>query len=89
MSEANTDEVEVISYSSVCVVVDLCLNSTKIPKDLKQEAQNISCAIQPIIEEDKDKIVSNLNFVSIFEQVTPEKMAEEQPKDPLSSWYIR
>ena len=39
--------------------------------------------MQPLIEEeDKDEIVSNLNAVSIFEQVTPEKMAEEQQKDP-------
>ena len=67
-SEANSDEVEVISYSLVSEAVDLCLNSTKIPKDLKQEAQNISCAIEPIMgEEDKDEIVSNLNAVSIFE----------------------
>ena len=83
-SKADSDGVEVISYSSVCEAVDLCLNSTKIPKDLKQGAQNISCAIEPIIgEEDKDEIVSNLNAVSIFEQVTPEKMAEEQQKDPF------
>ena len=39
--------------------------------------------MQPIIEEeDKDKIVSDLNAVSIFEQVTPEKIAGEQQKDP-------
>ena len=57
-SEAGSDEVEVISYSSVCEAVDLCLNSTKIPEVLTQEAQNINCAIQPIIdEEDKDEIV--------------------------------
>ena len=67
----------------VCEAVGLSLNSTKTPKDLKQEAQNISCAIQLIIEEeDKDETVSNLNAVSIFEQVTPEKIKEEQQKDP-------
>ena len=33
-------------------------------------------------EGDKNEIVSNLNAVSIFEGVTPEKMAEEQQKDP-------
>ena len=39
--------------------------------------------MHPIIEEeDKDEIVSNLNTVFIFEQVTPKKMAEEQQKDP-------
>ena len=30
----------------------------------------------------ENEIVSNVNAVSIFEQVTPEKMAEEQQKDP-------
>ena len=38
-SEANSDECEVISYSSVCEAVDLCLNSMKIPKDLMQGVQ--------------------------------------------------
>ena len=81
-SKADSEEFEVISYSSVCEALDLCLNSTKIPKDLKQEAQNISCTKEPIIEEeDKNEIVGNVNAVSIFEQVTPEKMAEEQQKD--------
>ena len=80
---ADSDEVKVISYSSVCEAVDLCLNNTKIPEDLRQEAQNISCAMQPINEEgDKDEIVRNLNAVSIFEQVTTEKMVEKQQKDP-------
>ena len=82
-SKADSDEVEVISYSLVCEAGYLCFNSTKIPEDLKQEAQNISCAVQSTIEEeDKEKIVSTLNAVSIFEQVTPEKMEEEQQKDP-------
>ena len=82
-SKANSDEVEVISYSSACEAIDLCLNSTKFPEDFKQEAQNISSAIGPIMGEvDKDEIVSNLNDLSIFEQVTHEKMTEEQQKDP-------
>ena len=75
---------EVISYSLVCEAVDLCLNSTKIPKDLKWDAQNISCAIDPLMEEEGQKMkeVGNVNSVSFFEQVTPEKRAGEQQKDP-------
>ena len=34
------------------------------------------------MEEDKNKIFSNVNAVSIFEQVIPEKKAEEQQQDP-------
>ena len=81
-SEADSEEFEVISYSSVCEAVYLCLNSTKIPKDLKQEVQNISCAIMEEEGINENKIVSSLNAVSTFEHATPEQMAEEQQKDP-------
>ena len=81
-SEANSDECEVISYSSVCEAVDLCLNSTKIPKDLKQGVQDVSCAIMEEEDMNEDKIVSSLNAVSTFEHVTPKQMSEEQQKDP-------
>ena len=82
-SESKTDneECEVISYSSVCEAVDLCLSSTKIPKDLKQEVKNISCAIMEEEDINENKIVSSLNAVSTFEHVTPKQMAEEQQKD--------
>ena len=81
-SKANSDECEVISYSSVCEAVDLCLNSTKIPKDLKQGVQDISCAIMEEEDMNEDKIVCSLNAVSTFEHITPKQMAEEQQKDP-------
>ena len=67
MSESNSDEVEVISYSLVCEAIDQYLYSSKIPEDLKQEAQNISCVIQSVVgEEDREEIVSTLNAVSPF-----------------------
>ena len=81
-SEADSDECEVISYSLVCEAVDLCLNSTKIPKDLKQGVQDVSCAIMEEEDMNEDKIVSSLNAVSTFEHVTPKQMSEEQQKDP-------
>ena len=81
-SEANSKECEVISYSLVCEAVDLWLNSTKIPEDLKQEVQNISCAIMEGEDMNEDKIVSSLNAISTFKHVTPKQMAEEQQKDP-------
>ena len=70
-SETDSDECEVISYSSVCEAVDLCLNSAKIPKDLKQQVQDIGCAI--IEEEDinESDIVSEINAVSTFEGGQP------------------
>ena len=66
----------------VCEAVDLCLNSTKIPEDLKQGVKDISCAIMEEEDMNEDKIVSSLNAVSTFEHVTPKQMAEEQQKDP-------
>ena len=45
------------------------LESIKIPDDLKNEPQTISCALQPIIEQqDKAEIMGMLNTVSVFEQ---------------------
>ena len=83
---SDCNEVEVISYSLVCEVVDEYLNTTKVPDDLKKEAQSISCAIQPIMEEeDAEEIKGMLNSVSVLNQVTPEDMAEEQEKDPILS----
>ena len=78
------DEVDTIPYSSVCEALDQCLNGSKIPEDLKQEAQDISCAVQSLVEEeDKEEIASIVDAVSIFGKVTPEEMKEEQQKDPI------
>ena len=80
------DEVEIIPYSLVCEVFHQCLNGSRIPEDLKQEAQDISCVVQSLVEEDKQeivKIVSVVDAVSIFGKVTPEEMKEEQQKDPI------
>ena len=60
---------------------------TKIPEVLKQEAQEISCVVQSIVEEEYkqeiDEIVSEVDAVSIFGKVTPEEMKKEQQKDPI------
>ena len=39
-SDTDNDEVEVISYLFVCKVVSSYLNRTKVPDDLKNEAQH-------------------------------------------------
>ena len=83
-SGSDCNEVEVISYSSVCEVIDEYLKTTKVPDDLKKEALSISCTIQPIIEEeDVEEIQSMLNSVSVLNQVTPEDMAEKQKRYPM------
>ena len=78
---SDCNEVEVISYSLVCEVVDEYLNTTKVPDDLKKQAQSISCAIQLIMEkEDAEEIKGMLNSVSVLNQITPEDMTEEQKR---------
>ena len=87
---ATCNEVEAIPYLLVCEALDQCLNGSKIPEVLKQEAQDIRCVVQSIVEEeDKEyeeelkEIVSEVNAVSIFGKVSPEEMKEEQQKDPI------
>ena len=85
---ATCDGVETIPYSSVSEALDQCLNGSKIPEVLKQEAQQISCAVQSTVEEEYKKeieeIVSEVDAVSVFlAKVSPEKMKEEQQKDPI------
>ena len=56
-------------------------------RSLKEEAQQISCAVQSIVEEEYkqeiNEIVSGIDAVSIFGKVSPEEMKEEQQKDPI------
>ena len=58
---ATCDGVETIPYSLVCETLDQCLNGSKITEVLKQEAQEISSAVQSMVEEENkqeiDKIV--------------------------------
>ena len=83
--DSDCNEVKVISYSSVCEVVNEYLYTTKVPDDLKREAQSISCAIQPIMEEDAEEIKGMLNSVSVLNQVTPEDTRDEQKRDSILS----
>ena len=55
-------------------MVSSYLDTTKIPDDLKKEALSLSCAIQPIIEEENaEEIKGMLNSVPVLNQVTPEE----------------
>ena len=71
------EEVEVISYSSICEVADEYLNTTKVPDDLKKEVPSISCMVQSIIEEEDAEVIQVM-LNSVLNQVTPKYMVEEQ-----------
>ena len=83
-SGSDCDEVEVISYSSVCEVVDEYLNTTKIQDDLKKESLSFSCMVPSIVEEeDAEEIQGMLNSVSVLNQITSEVMVGESKRDPI------
>ena len=71
----------------VCEALDQCLNGSKIPEVLKQEAQQISCVVRSIVEEEYkqeiNEIVSGIDAASVFGNVSPEEIKEEQQKDPI------
>ena len=53
----------------------------QITNDLKKEALSIRCVVQSLVEEeDTEEIRGVLNAMSIFNQVTPEDMVQEQCK---------
>ena len=87
MYSATCNGVETIPYLLVCEALHQFLNGSKIPEVLKQEAQQISCAVQSIVEEEDrqeiNEIVSGIDAVSIFGKVLPEEMKEERQKDPI------
>ena len=56
--------------------------STKLPNDLKNKVQTISCASQTVTE-DKAEIMTIINAVSVFNQVTSDDMAEEEWKNMI------
>ena len=86
---ATCNEVETIPYSVVSEALDQCLNGSKIPEVLKQEAQDICCAVQSIVEEEDKlyeelkEVVSEVNAISVFGKISPQEMKEEQQKDPI------
>ena len=67
---ATCDGVETIPYLSVCEALYQCLNGSKILEVLKQETQEISCAVQSVVEEEYkqeiNEIVREVEAVSIL-----------------------
>ena len=74
-----------ISYSSVCELVDLPLNGTKVSSALRNTIQNISCVVETLVEEGKQEIPAQCNSNSVFNQVSLALMLPELQKDPVLS----
>ena len=55
-SDSDSDEVEFISYSSVCEVVDSYLDTTKIPDGLKKEVLSINTQYNQLLRKIQRKL---------------------------------
>ena len=79
------EEWETISYSMVCQIVDHHLSSTKLPYNLRYEAQTnvaeVDVANQSLGFSNLDLINIQLHEVKLFDTVTPKQMAEYQKRD--------
>ena len=82
-SETDSDDVEVISYSSVCEVVDQCFNSVKIPEDLKQEVQDFLCSTIYSRGGGQKWNSQHTKCCLHFWTSNIKTMSEEQQKDPI------
>ena len=84
--ERNTykDRVDVISYSLVFEVVDLHLNGTKVSSNIKTTVQNISCAVEPLDEEEgHQEIAALFNSSSVSDQISLAVMSAKWQKHPV------
>ena len=86
-SEKESDsEIEVVilyvlSCSAVWDIIDSHLGGTKLPMDIRLEAQSISSVLEELQEESPIDVYTNKT--SVFYMVPPVSMAEEQKKDPI------
>ena len=78
-SDTDSDEWETISYGALCQLFDDYLDSTKIPRNVKAPVQTESERLEeggviPNVE-------ASVGATAVFNQVTPESMAEHQKAD--------
>ena len=74
-----------LSYATICNIIELVLGDTKIPFTIKKEAQAASNLLEGENNVPKSHAVPGLtvqvNAISVFNQVPPATMAEAQSKD--------
>ena len=78
-SDSDSDDYETISYGTVCTLLNQQLKSSKIPHDVKCNVQEIGEQLETINE--IPSIQASVNSIAIFNQISPEIMAQHQCSD--------
>ena len=85
-SDSDSEDYETISYGTVCTLLNQQLESSKIPHDVKCNVQEIGEQLETLNE--IPSIQASVNSIAVFNQISPEIMAQHQCSDnQLSSAY--
>ena len=86
-SDSNNDDSLVLSYATICNIIELVLGDTKILFNIKKETQAASNLLEGENNVPKFHVVPDLTVqtsaVSVFDQVPPATMAKAQSKDSV------
>ena len=77
-SDSEDEDWQVISYSTVCDMLNYHLGSTKLPRDVKLQVQSIAEELEEI---NTDPVIAHSSAVNIFPQISPAEMSQQQQKD--------
>ena len=78
-SDSDSEDYETISYGTVCTILNQQLKSSKIPHDVKCNVQEIGEQLETINE--IPSIQACVNSIAVFNQISPEIMAQHQCSD--------
>ena len=91
-SDNNSDDPVMLSYATICNVIELVLGDTKIPFNIKKEAQAAGNLLEGENNVPEFHAVPNLtgqtSAVSVFNQVPLATMAKAQSKDSVLGLVI-
>ena len=91
-SDSNSDDPVVLSYATICNIIGPVLGDTKIPFNIKKEAQATGNLLEGENNVPKFHAVSDLTVqtsaVSVFDQMPPATMAKAQSKDSVLGLVI-
>ena len=91
-SDSDSDDPIVLSYATICEIIEPFLGDTKIPFNIKKEAQAASNLLEGENNVPKFYAVPDLTVqtsaVSVFDQVPPVTMAKAQSKDYVLALVI-
>ena len=91
-SDGNSDDPVMLSYATICKIIELVLGDIKISLEIKNEAQSASNLLEGMKNVPKFYAVPNLTVqtsaVSVFDQVPLATVAKAQSKDAVLGLVI-